>query len=194
MTHTLASIAQIFRGSDGDATRALYAELEAHGRAGAIAVNLLRAAKTSERAKLYRGRGYRGAAYDTKNWAIDNLCRLLADHAAAAGVRAWGWAIDPAQAYHRHVLYVDLPTGQVSFHGAIRGAGPDYPLPWDGKRGVAADRIVRWAAGLLDGDGGRYADGADGSAIAPPPSPSWQPRRRPARGEEAPAAPQEKLL
>lgn len=159
---TLADVVAVYRGSNGEATRALYARLEQLGPAGAIAVHLLRACKTSERAKRYRGRSYKGAAYDTKNWALDNLAELLGRHAAGAGVTGWGWAVDPAQAVHRFVLYVELPTGQVSFHSATRGAGPDYAGRWDGVRGVAADRIVRWAAGLLQGT---PIEAIEGSAI-----------------------------
>lgn len=164
MSARLTDVVRIYQGSDGEATRALYAELEQLGPAGPIAVNLLRAAKTSERAKRYRGRGYRGAAYDTKGWSIDNLCGLLPGLAAICGIRSWGWTVDPDQAKHRFVLYVDLPTGQVSFHAEQRGNGPGYAGTWDGRRGLQADRIVRWAAALL----GNHVDfGADGSAIAP---------------------------
>lgn len=53
---TLADLIAVYRGSNGDVTRALYERLEHLGPAGAIAVNLLRACKTTERAKRYRGR------------------------------------------------------------------------------------------------------------------------------------------
>lgn len=155
MSAALPEIVRVFQGSDGEATKALYARLEAIGPVGVVAVNLFRAQKSSERAKVYRGgiRGrssYRGLAYDRKGWAMDNLCTVLAEHAGALGI-VWGWGEDPKQEYHRHVLYVDLPTGQVSFHGASRGAGPDYPGNWDGIPGRSADRILRWVARLLDG-------------------------------------------
>ena len=185
MSSRLADVVRIYLGSDGEATRALYAELEQLGPAGPIAVNLLRAAKTSERAKRYRGRGYRGAAYDTKGWSIGNLCELLPGLAPVCGIPGWGWAVDPDQARHRFVLYVDLPTGQVSFHSEHRGHGPDYAGAWDGARGLQADRVVRWAAALLENS---TDHGADGSAIAPP----VQTTRLPDRPR--PAAPQEKLL
>src|ERR1700676_464322 len=60
----LATILSIYAGSNGDATKALYASLEKRGPVGLIALNLFRACKASERAKIYRGRSYKGAAYD----------------------------------------------------------------------------------------------------------------------------------
>jgi len=143
----------VFEGSDGDATRALFDQLEKLGPAGVVALNLFRACKNSARAKVYRGgqrgRGsYRSMAYDRKAWAIDNLADVLGKHAAALGI-AWGWGLDPNQEFHRHVLYVDAPTGQVSFHTAPRGAGPDYVGGWDGARGTGAQRICGWIAQLL---------------------------------------------
>lgn len=148
----LAEVLAIYEGSDGEATRALYGALAELGAAGAIATNLFRAQKASARAKVYRGgergRGsYRSMAYDRKGWAIDNLCKALAEHAGALSIR-WGWGIDGKQAVHAHVLYVDLPTGQVSFHAGWRGSGPDYPAEWDGLKGASPGRICRWVAML----------------------------------------------
>jgi hypothetical protein len=144
----IASIYRVYQGSDGEATKALYERLERLGDVGHVAVNLFRACKSSERAKTYRGGRYRGAAYDRKQWAMDNLATMLGKRAAPLGV-VWGWGVDDKQSYHRHVLYVDIPTGQVSFHCGWRGEGPDYPGQWDGQRGQAADRICRWCARLL---------------------------------------------
>jgi hypothetical protein len=151
----LVDITRIYQGSDGDATRALYARLEALGPAGACAVNLFRAQKSSERAKVYRGgaRGkgsYRGMAYDRKQWAIDNLGAALTEHAEALGI-GWGWGLDKAQPVHCWVIYIDLPTGQVSFHATSRGIGPSYAGEWDGVPGHSPDRILRFVARLLDG-------------------------------------------
>jgi hypothetical protein len=149
MSAALAEIIAIYQGSDGEATKALYARLEKLGPIGAIAVNLFRAQKASERAKVYRGGGYRGMAYDRKEWAIENLCTALSAHAAGAGL-VWGWGIDDKQPVHKRVLYVDLPTGQVSFHCASSSPGPDYPGQWDGMPGQSPDRILRWIGRLLD--------------------------------------------
>lgn len=146
-SYDLAAVVRVYAGSDGDATRALYERLQQLGPDGTIAVNLLRAKKASERAKAYRGR-FRGIAYDRKQWAMGNLVEALVDHADGLGLR-WGWGTDHAQPVHRHVLYVELPTGQVSFHTGARSDGPDHHRPWDGRRGQSPDRIIRWVTRLL---------------------------------------------
>jgi hypothetical protein len=144
---------EIYKGSNGEATKALYARLSSFGAQGAIAVELFRAQKASSRAKAYRGgvrgRGsYRSMAYDRKGWALGNLCGALARDAADIAV-VWGWGVDAKEPVHRHVLYVDLPTGQVSFHSGERYGGPDYAGEWDGVRGASVDRILRWVRRVL---------------------------------------------
>lgn len=153
----LSAVTNVYSGSDADATRALYARLERLGPAGTIAVNLLRAQKNSARAKVYRGgergRGsYRSMAYERKQWAMGQLTKALSDHGQACGI-TWGWGIDQAQEYHNVVLYVDLPTGQVSFHTDRREVGPDYAGKWDGVRGVSPERVCSFAAQLLSTGG-----------------------------------------
>lgn len=142
--YTLIELLQVYEGSDGAKTMALYETLKARGPLSDIALNLFRAHKASARAKVYRGgdkRGsYRRQAYDKKGWSIENLCRLLAERAEASGIR-WGWKLDPQQAFHCWVLYVDLPDGQVSFHAAERGTGPDYDGEWDGVTNLGPTRI-----------------------------------------------------
>lgn len=152
---TVRAILETYNGSDGDKTKALYADLDRCGPAGNVAMNLFRACKCSARAKVYRGgiRGkgsYKSMAYDRKQWSIDNLAKALVQHGDALGIR-WGWAVDPQQAMHKDVLYVELPTGQVSFHTAPRGPGPDYPGQWDGIRGQAPDRISKFCASVIQG-------------------------------------------
>ncbi|HLH92042.1 MAG TPA: hypothetical protein VKX28_26720 [Xanthobacteraceae bacterium] len=149
----LATVQSIYAGSNGEATKALYAELEKLGPAGIVAVNLFRACKCSERAKLYRGRGYKSEAYGRKDWSIGNLAAELEKHGAILGHR-WGWGIDDYLLRegdpHHHVIYIDLPTGQVSFHNGTRYAGPDYGALWDGVKGASADRICRWVAQVVE--------------------------------------------
>jgi hypothetical protein len=152
---SLARVATVYQGSDGDATKALYDDLTKMGPLGFIATNLFRAQKSSSRAKVYRGgvRGkgsYRGMAYDRKQWAMDNLARALSEHANGCGL-TWGWGADRDQAKHNIILYIELPTGQVSFHTEARGSGPEFPGRWDGARGQSPDRIIRFCARLLDG-------------------------------------------
>ena len=146
----MLEVMRIYQGSDGERTKALYVRLGLLGSVGTVAVNLFRAQKASERAKVYRGGGYRGIAYDKKQWSIDQLCAALQTEAAPLGL-VWGWGLDEKQPVHRHVLYVELPTGQVSFHSGVRGPGPDYALGWDGMPGQAPDRITRWIGRLLAG-------------------------------------------
>jgi hypothetical protein len=149
---TLLDVLRIYDGSDGAATTALYAALETHGPAGVVAVNLFRAQKASARAKVYRGGlpgkgSYRGLAYERKQWSLNNLGTVLGQHATALGL-AYGWQFDPETGGFPWVLYVDLPSGQVSFHAPARGQGPDYPGVWDGVRDAAAGRICVWIAML----------------------------------------------
>lgn len=149
----LAEIMEIYEGSNGDRTMQLYNALESRGPVGVVAMNLFRACKNSARAKKYRGglpgKGtFKSMAYDRKVWAINNLATALQQHADSLKIQ-WGWGVDNAQSVHNIVLYVDLPSGQVSFHTAPRGAGPDYPGQWDGVRGMGPQRICSFCAQIL---------------------------------------------
>lgn len=146
---TLADLLRVYEGSDGVVTKAMYAQLEAFGPIGVIAVNLFRASKCSKRAKVYRGHGYKDEAYARKQWSLDNLCHALDQNCRALEL-TWGWKEDPAQTFHRWVLYVDLPTGQVSFHTDRRGLGPVYEAEWDGVQDVQVSRILQWIAQVIE--------------------------------------------
>ena len=155
MGQAYTEILRTYEGSNGDATLALYMDLKRHGAAGWIAVNVFRAMKASERAKVYRGgeRGkgsYKRMAYERKQWAIDNLVKALGEHAADLGI-GWGWARDTATVGYEWVLYIELPTGQVSFHNPARGAGPDFEARWDGITKAGPPRIARWCEQVLGG-------------------------------------------
>lgn len=145
---SLPEVLAAYCGSSADLTRALFARLEPIGAAGAVAIDIYRAQKASERAKVYR-RGYVREAYAKKQWAMDNLCRALTQHAPALGLE-WGWGLDPKTINFPHVLYVELPTGQASFHTSERLAGPEHGKPWDGAPGQSAERICRYIARVLD--------------------------------------------
>lgn len=142
----LANVMRVFEGSDGLETSKMYAELSGMGPEGLIAVDLFRAQKNSSKAKVYRGRGTR-AAYDVKQYAMGNLVDALTLHGQALGI-PWGWGEDAGQEYHRWVLYIELPTGQISFHGSMRGAGPDFPGTFDRRLGASPSRICSWVAAL----------------------------------------------
>lgn len=149
MTQFTSEVAVCYYGSDGDRTKALYDRLKAMGPAGHVAVNLLRACKNSERAKAYKSRRSVGAAYGTKEWAIGELIGTLMAHADSLGI-AWGWGRDEKTVNFENVLYIEVPdSGQISFHIGYRGAGPDHVNPWDGVRGVAAARVIRYANAIL---------------------------------------------
>jgi hypothetical protein len=155
MTRDLGNILSVFEGSDAHVTIALYEDLRAIGGMGLVGMELFRAQKSSSRAKVYRGGGFRGKAYDKKQWAMGNLCQALA---ASSGALRWGWKIDEAADFHKWVLYVDLPNGQVSFHTGERGEGPDYPSDWDGVKNASVTRICRFIADLF---ANANADSAD---------------------------------
>lgn len=145
---SLARVMQVYQASSADDTRRLYLELTKMSPAGELASNLMRACKKSERAKVYRQRAHTASSYDGKAWAMGEICRLLLRYPTL--VSAWGWGLDDKQPLHKHVLYVELPQGQVSFHTDSRGLGPDYGKPWDGKTGMSAQRACTFAASVLD--------------------------------------------
>lgn len=139
----------VYDASDPEATKALYAWLATIGPAGLVAMELFRAHKASSRAKEYRGRATRDA-YAKKNWAIGNLCDILAEHAEGLGL-TWGWGVDEKRPANTWVLYVDLPTGQVSFHAPYRMGGPLYDGQWDRIERVGEFRICAYIGSLHDG-------------------------------------------
>lgn len=134
-------VAEIIDGSDAAATKALYRALDALGSLGQVAHHLLAAQKNSSRAKLYRS--YSDLYYGTKGAQLEQLVRELPKTPLV-----WGWGEDHG-GHLPWVLYVDLPTGQVSFHAERRGDGPTYLGAWDGKVGASQPRIVAWAQSLI---------------------------------------------
>lgn len=152
--HQLNRVVAVYDGSDGEKTKQLYQTLDALGPAGIVATNLFRASKNSHRAKQYRGGNREGSyssqAYERKDWSIGNLCEVLAVHGPSLKI-VFGWGVDAKKndGPHSAVFYVDLPTGQVSFHTARRSERPVYPGTWDGQTGISHVRIQRWCAHLL---------------------------------------------
>lgn len=156
----------IYHGSDGQATTELYKLLETKGPVGVVAENLFRACKASARAKVYRGgirgRGsYKSMAYEKKQWFLSLLCETLGMYGNQLGI-SWGWKEDPEAPVYRWILYVDIPTGQVSFHSEYRGDGPDYPGDWCGQHD-SAEKIIAWTERVIedktDGTAATYLQG-----------------------------------
>lgn len=143
----VATARQVYDASDGALTVAFYRRLCAVGPIGTIAVNLMRAQKTSTRAKAYRGRQYKNASYDTKNYSLVQLCQALTANPSCG--LTWGWGNDDQTPGFCWVLYVDTPDGQVSFHSQNRGIGPNYEKPWDGINGASEERILRFCDSVL---------------------------------------------
>lgn len=147
---------EIYQGSDGAATKELYGKLEALGPLGLVAMNLFRACKCSDRAKVYRGgiRGkgsYRAMAYDRKAYSMEQLSKILTEHAEILSI-GWGWKEDPKTLFDNRsswVLYVDTTRGQCSFHSPTRGLGPAYPRDWDNQVGMTTQRVIDLATELL---------------------------------------------
>lgn len=138
---------EVFRQNNGDVTKQYYADLAAMGPAGEVGVALFRAQKRSTAAKRYRRGADRSAAYDVKNWSMGEVCRLLTNHAQAIGI-SWGWKADANTLGFEHVLYVDLPNGQCSFHSPVRLNGPDYPGVWDGQH-LSGARIIHFCDSVV---------------------------------------------
>lgn len=140
----------VFRGSDAEMTKRYYAALEKRGPVGVVAMNLMRAQKASDRAKVYRGgirgRGsYKSMAYEKKAWSMQTLAAVLTKYGAQLGI-AFGWKRDPNvvfDGFPSWVLYVNLPQGQVSFHSRSRYDGTEYAGDWDGSHASAA-RILEF--------------------------------------------------
>ncbi|MEZ2347383.1 hypothetical protein [Terriglobus sp. RCC_193] len=137
----------IFDQRSGDVTKAYYTALATCGVEGQLAVALFRAQKRSEAAKSYRRGSSRRASYEVKNWSLSEVCRVLS--APGAPAFRWGWKHDPKTAGYEWVLYVDLPSGQVSFHSADRlTPAPDYPGKYDGHK-LSRQRILAYCDAIM---------------------------------------------
>ena len=146
----------VFQGSDSARTRKFLTHLEKQGQPGRIAAALFRSQKASSKAKLYSGgiersnggfSSFRTLSYEKKSQALKALCSLLL--VDSAGIE-WGWGRDEENSRAPHVLYLELPTGQVRFHSAERFAGPDYPGKLDGERASEA-RIIGYCDQFAEG-------------------------------------------
>jgi len=152
----------VFRQNDGKVTTAYYIEMNAKGLLGQLSVALFRAQKRSIAAKTYRGRRFTRAAYEVKNWSISEIVRILClmDKTHDVSSLTWGWGYDAKAIHFEHVLYVTLPTGQISFHSDERLEGPDYPGEWDGQK-MSRERILTFCDSIDDDTPAHYIQGVD---------------------------------
>ncbi len=121
---------EAFDSRDPSVTVSFQSSLLSRGVTGQLAFGLFRAQKRSTVAKKQRRGTYRRGAYDGKNEALKYVDSLLQIHARNLDV-TWGWGIDRGQEFHNKVLYVDLPTGQCSFHSESPASATVYPKQWD---------------------------------------------------------------
>lgn len=164
-----STIMEVYKGRDANRTKALYAKLVAKPPRGIIAVNVLRAARNSEMAKGYKGRSAHAKAYESKDWAIGELCDALMRDPSV--ITSWGWGRDEQAVKFEDVLFLDLPgAGQISFHNSYRRVGPDYPGAWDGIRLQTARRVCLWVEAILndrevitEGDENGISTGSEGA-------------------------------
>jgi len=147
-----AKAIDVFAASDGRLTVAYYRRLQAIGPMGIVALNLFRASKTSSRAKVYRGRRFRSASYDVKNYSLEQLCKVLQEVPEIT----WGWKEDPDTPGFEWVLYCELPNGQCSFHSPTRLSGPAFKGEWDGQH-LSTERILEFVDAVANGTLERYA-------------------------------------
>lgn len=151
--------AYVFAQQNGDVTKQYYAKMNSLGAAGQLAVALFRAQKRSTAAKKYGRSRYRGAAYDVKDWSISEICRILLTH-PELGLQ-WGWQYDQNTINFEHVLYVETPCGQCSFHVSHRGQGPIFKGKWDRLR-ASVDSILEYCDKVMN-DAESYVEKSDGS-------------------------------
>lgn len=155
MAETSLSLS-VFQGCDSARTRKYLHHLEKQGQPGRIAASLFRSQKASSRAKVYAGgiirsdggfSSFRSLSFEKNSQSLQVLASLLRED--SAGIR-WGWGHDEETPHAPHVLYLDLPSGQVSFHSQERFAGPHYPGNWDGER-ASESRIIAYCDLFTDG-------------------------------------------
>ena len=152
LKHELKSVREVYFGSASADTNRLMRSMKLQPN-GEIAALLLRAQKASSRAKKYRGGlkdgpSFRYLAYQKKNECLRQLCEALNEQSDFT----WGWGIDEAQTLNlpKHVLYIELPTGQASFHNFVRHEGPDFLGEWDRAIGVSEERIIEFCSSVME--------------------------------------------
>lgn len=131
---------------DSEQTMDFVTALSMRGSEGALAVSLFQDQYASMKAKTYRRRSHTSSTYDRKNVALDRLghwCGIILEDGQ------WGWKRDKNMPSFPWVLYVEIPTGQASFHTKERRTGPRYRKEWDGER-TSRERICRWCDQVMN--------------------------------------------
>lgn len=138
---------EAFESRNPSVTVAFQSSLLSRGVAGQLAFGVFRAQKRSTVAKGQRRGKYRRGCYDGKNEALKYVDSLMQIHARNLGL-TWGWGIDRSQEYHSSVLYVDLPTGQCSFHSESSVSTTVYRGNWD-RKSNSRDAILAYCDEVL---------------------------------------------
>lgn len=128
----METVLEAFNASDQEKTTVFQDELMCRGRTeGQLAFGLFRAQKRSSRAKEYRRRSHKQNSYAGKAEALKYVDAVLSSWGDELDVN-WGWRVDPRQAFHKHVLYVDFGSGyQCSFHSEVRYSEREFDGKWD---------------------------------------------------------------
>ena len=117
------------------------------GVRGALAVTLFQAFYSSKKAKSYRRR-FKSETYSRKSQALMRVNHWC-DRLSINTVEGYGWKRDNSTPGFEWVYYVDLSgIGQVSFHSADRGEGPDYDGEWDRVR-ASGERVSAFCDQIL---------------------------------------------
>ncbi len=144
-------VEQTHRTCEVEITSGVYQALQAHGTLGYVALNLFRASQCNLDVKQTTGRRLSREAYERKIWSISLLAETLKQHADKLHLQ-WGWSVDEAEPRFKHILFVELPTGQVSFNTDKRSLGPKLKANLDGQKGQSGVRICEFVTQILTGE------------------------------------------
>jgi hypothetical protein len=154
----MPTIAEIYHGSNAADTRKLLDRVRELGHAGRIAAVIFRLQKTAARWRSYKGSVTRGDySVSRQTLAKEYITEAAAELARLLTVDdygiAWGWHFDRHVKFQdpEHVLIVELPAGQVSWHVISRGVGPDFAgLPDAVDRETAEQRVLAHVSSMIE--------------------------------------------
>ena len=147
-----------FNTSDMEKTTQYQNDLFCRGQEGQLAFGLFRAQKRSAKAKDYRRGHHRQNSYAAKNDALKYVDAVLSRWASDLDVE-WGWQVDPQQAKHNQVLYVDFGGGyQCSFHSEVRHSSREFPGRWD-TASSSVKTVLEYCDQVMQQNQPEYVDG-----------------------------------